>query len=69
MMAINSRVIANLDVRNTMNPLIDQRIVYDDGEEWSAAELNLLNIGATVVPYSRSHDVIQRVAFQAQGLQ
>ena len=60
--AINSRVVANLDIRNTMNPRIDQRIIYDDEENWSAAELNLLNVGAPVVPFSNAEEVIQRVA-------
>lgn len=59
--SINARVVANLDIRATNNPLIDQRIVYDDEEEWTAADLNLLQVGAQVVPFSRSADVIARI--------
>ena len=60
--SINSRVVANLDVKAAKNPLIQQRIVYDDEDEWMPADLNLLSIGATVVPFSRSYEVIERIA-------
>jgi hypothetical protein len=62
--SINARVVANLDVRNANNPRIDQRIIYDDDEKWSAADLNLLAVGATVVPFSQARDVIHRVALR-----
>ncbi len=64
--SINSRVVANFDVRSNANPLIEQRIVYDDAEDWSAADLNLLNVGATVIPFSKATDVIPRLAKKAQ---
>ena len=60
--SINARVVANLDVRSLDDPKIHQRIVYDDEDDWSAANLNLLQVGATVVPFSRARDVIQRIA-------
>ena len=60
--SINSRVVANLDVRAVNNRLIEQRIVYDDEESWSPADLNRLQVGATVVPFSRAQEVIERVA-------
>jgi hypothetical protein len=60
--SINSRVVANLDVKTKKDPRISQRIVYDDGQKWSTADLNLLNVGATVVPFSKAQNVIQRVA-------
>jgi len=60
--SINARVVANLDVRAANEPGLEQRIVYDDEENWSPAELNLLGVGATVVPFSRSQEVIERVA-------
>lgn len=65
--SINARVVANFDVRSNSNPLIDQRIVYDDTEKWSAADLNLLKVGATVVPFSRAADVITRLAREARA--
>ena len=60
--SINSRVIANLDVKANENPQLVQRIVYDDEERWTAADLNLLQIGAYAVPFSRSSEVIGRLS-------
>jgi hypothetical protein len=60
--SINSRVVANLDVRANNDPTIEQRIVYDDDEKWTAADLNLLQVGAPVIPFSRSSEVIKRLA-------
>lgn len=60
--SISSRVLANLDVRESHNPNIIQRIVYDDSEKWSPADLTLLKIGATPVPFSMAKSVIHRVA-------
>jgi hypothetical protein len=65
--SINARVVANLDVRSTNDPLIEQRIVYDDEEEWKPADLNLLQVGATVVPFSQSSSVIERLVNRHQG--
>lgn len=61
--SINARVVANLDVKAANDPGITQRIVYDDEENWSASDLNLLHVGATTVPFSRSEEVIERVAY------
>jgi len=60
--SINARVVANLDVKATGNPNIIQRIVYDDEDDWSAVDLNLLQVGATAVPFSRAGEVIERIA-------
>jgi len=60
--SINARVVANLDVKAINDPLLEQRIVYDDEEKWTPADLNLLQVGATVVPFSRSSEVIGRLA-------
>lgn len=60
--SINARVVANLDVKAIQDPMIEQRIVYDDEEEWSPADLNLLQVGAHVIPFSRSSEVIERLA-------
>lgn len=61
--SINARVVANLDVRSANDPGVTQRIVYDDEDSWSASDLNLLQVGATTVPFSRSQEVIERVAY------
>jgi hypothetical protein len=60
--SINARVVANLDVKSNGDPLLDQRIVYDDQEEWTPADLNLLQVGAPAVAFSRSQEVIFRLA-------
>ena len=60
--SINARLVANLDVRSANDPMINQRIVYDDAQPWSASDLKLLQIGATIVPFSKAQPVIQRVA-------
>ena len=62
--SINARLVANLDVKATNDPMIDQRIVYDDAQRWTAADLNLLQVGATIVPFSQSKHVIPRIADQ-----
>lgn len=64
--SINARVVANLDVKSANNPNIEQRIVFNDFDSWSAADLSLLQIGATAVPYSRAHEVISRIAEQTR---
>lgn len=63
--SINARVVANLDVKAINDPMIEQRIVYDDEEDWAPADLNLLQVGATVIPFTRSAEVIQRIAARA----
>jgi hypothetical protein len=60
--SISARVLANLDVKESRNPNIVQRIIYDDSEQWSPADLTLLMIGATPVPFSQAKIVIPRIA-------
>jgi hypothetical protein len=60
--SINARVVANLDVKANDDPSIEQRIIYDDEEDWTAADLNLLQVGAFAVPFSKSAEVIGRLA-------
>jgi hypothetical protein len=67
--SINSRVVANLDVKANNDPLLDQRIVYDDEENWTPADLNLLQVGASAIPFSRSSEVIERLASHAEQAQ
>lgn len=63
--SINARVVANLDVRARNDPMLEQRIVYDDDDEWTPSDLNLLQVGATVVPFSRAQEVIDRIIARA----
>jgi hypothetical protein len=49
-------------VRTANEQGVVQRIIYDDDEGWSASDLNLLQVGAPTVPFSRSREVIERMA-------
>lgn len=60
--AISSAVLRNLDVRSSGQHDLEQRIIYDDAEEWRAEDLNLLKLGAKVVSFSQAHEVLNRLA-------
>jgi len=60
--SINSRVVANMDVRMREDPDIQQLIVFDDALKWSSSELKLLELGARTVPFSRAEPEIARLA-------
>lgn len=52
--SINARAIAHLDLKQRGDENIVQRVVYDDDLEWDSADLNLLQMAATLVPLSRA---------------
>lgn len=60
--SINSRVVANMDVKLAHNPNVLQLIVYDDAVEWQASDLKLLELGAKSVGFSRADGAIKRMA-------
>lgn len=61
--SINSRVVAHMDVRMASYDKLEQRIVYDDAEEWTPEDLNLLQAGAPIiVPFSKAPNVLARMA-------
>lgn len=60
--SINARVVANFDVRSAGYNNLEQRIVYDDDEDWKPDELNLLQVGANVIPFSRAPEVLARLS-------
>ncbi len=60
--SINSRVVANVDLAKLGDDLIDQRIVYDDQEDWAADQIGTLAIAARPVPFSTVSNVIERLA-------
>lgn len=60
--SINSRVVANLDVRMSNDPSILQLIVFDDSLNWSSSDLKLLEVGAQTVPFSQAERAIGRLA-------
>ena len=57
--SINSRAIAHLDVSQKQDDTIIQRLVYDDQEDWKAADMNLLQTVAKMVPLSHLGTAIQ----------
>lgn len=61
--SINSRLVANLDIKHTNNPHLIQRIVYDDDRAWQASDLNLLGVsGVPIVPFSKSEKALKAAA-------
>lgn len=60
--SINARVVANLDIRTFGYSDLEQKIIYDDEDNWRPDELNLLQVGATVIPFSRAGEVLARVS-------
>jgi hypothetical protein len=66
--SINARVVANLDVKATEDPTLMQRIVYDDEDDWTPSDLNLLQVGAPVVAFSNVSEVIERLAQHGQSV-
>lgn len=57
--SINSRVVANLDVRNLGKRNIEQYIMYDDTEKWDSPNLQLLRMAAPIVPYNAREKIVQ----------
>jgi hypothetical protein len=63
--SINARFAANFDVRSHEYPNLVQKIIYDDSEEWSAADLSFLgDSGAPVIAYSKSEAILREVIVQ-----
>lgn len=60
--SINARVVANLDVKMLGDKKTKQLIVYDDSLKWTASDLNLLQVGAPIVPFSRADGEFERLA-------
>jgi hypothetical protein len=50
---IDERVAANLDVQPAIDALRKQHLVYDDGKEWPASNLDFLDVaGEPMAPFS-----------------
>jgi hypothetical protein len=65
--SINARFVANYDVHNNkLNEKLEQRIIFDDEENWPNSDLSLLTgSGATVVPFKTAPTVMERLAATA----
>lgn len=64
--SINAHAIAHLDLARVDGPKRIQRLVYDDAEDWSAAEINLLSMAAQLVPISRFAQNVDALALMAR---
>ena len=65
--SINSRVVANIDVK-ARGEEYAQSIVYDDGEGWGAGELGVLHItGVPVVPFSKVGQAFRQLMMALRG--
>jgi len=60
--SVNSRAIAHFDIGRNGDDTIIQRLVYDDDLRWKAADLNLLQAAAKVVPFSIIGPAMQEFA-------
>lgn len=60
--SINARFAANMDIRSAGLSKLEQRIVYDDNDHWSLADLNLLQAGAPLLKFSKAAEVLERLA-------
>jgi len=58
--SVNARVVANFDVKSAKLSGIEQRIIYDDEDDWSSSDINLLTFGATVVAFSKADQALQQ---------
>ena len=59
--SINSRVVANLDVKQANHPQLSQSIVYDDEEDWNLTDLNLLHVSnVPIIPFSKSQVALRQ---------
>ncbi len=63
--SVNSRVVAHLDVRNLNDETLEQRLIYDEADNWDSSNLSLLSIGANAIPFSRSEETLERIAAHA----
>lgn len=57
----NSRMVANLDVKQAHHDDIEQRMVFDDAEPWSAVDINVMNMAAKMVAFSHRATVFTRL--------
>lgn len=58
--SINARFVANFDIKAKKIAGIEQRIIYDDEEEWTSSDINLLTFGAKVIPFSKADVALQQ---------
>lgn len=58
--SINSRVVAHLDLKQLEDDRFVQRVVYDEEDDWSSADLSLMQMASTLVPFSKVQATLSR---------
>ncbi|MBJ7542336.1 hypothetical protein [Rhodomicrobium udaipurense] len=60
--SINSAIVHHIDLRQSGQKGLVQRIVFNDLEDWNSADLALLEVGAQPVALSKAQHVFQKLA-------
>jgi hypothetical protein len=60
--SINSAVVSHLDVAKLENKNIQQRIVYNADDDWKAADISVLKLGAATVKHSSIVKLARKLA-------
>lgn len=59
--SINARTLANVDIRKLNDYSVVQTIVFDDNENWTTEQLDILSFGATPIALSDAEKAIRRI--------
>jgi hypothetical protein len=59
--SVNAKAIAHIDLKQTEDPNLVQRVVYDEEDHWDAADLSLLQMAAGLVPFSMVQPNLDRI--------
>lgn len=60
--SIRSAIVRGIDVAKAESPNVKLRLVYDDDADWSAEDLNLLQLGGNVIAASKAPEVLHALA-------
>ena len=58
--SINAAIVAHMDIRHANIPKLEQRIVYDDVDDWKSSDIALLAVGSRPVQFSHIEPVLER---------
>lgn len=51
--SVNGRIVAHMDLKRANHQGLEQKILYDDSENWDQSQLGLLSISASTIPFER----------------
>lgn len=60
--SIRSAIVRGIDVAKAEAPNVKLRLVYDDDADWSAEDLNLLQLGGSVIAASKAPQILHALA-------